>query len=128
MDEYATFSRFLCLIISRKVKMQQKHKESEVYGEGAVTDLTCQKWFVKFCARDFSLDDAPQSGRTVEADSDQMETLIENNHTEDSQTYHNIQIIKLLVKMKNTSFILWKKTQQTFWPTQHFHSELGCPV
>ena len=30
-----------------------------VYGEGAVTDQTCQKWFVKFCARDFSLDNVP---------------------------------------------------------------------
>ena len=31
-----------------------------VYGEGAMTDQTCQKWFVKFCAGDFSLDNAPQ--------------------------------------------------------------------
>ena len=36
------------------------------YGEGAVTDRTCQKWFVKFCAGDFSLDDAPRSGRPAE--------------------------------------------------------------
>ena len=50
-----------------------------MYGEGAVTDRTCQKWFVKFCAGDFSLDDAPQSGRPIEVDSDQIETLIENN-------------------------------------------------
>ena len=32
-----------------------------VYGEGAVTHQTCQKWFAKFRAGDFSLDDAPQS-------------------------------------------------------------------
>ena len=50
-----------------------------VYGEGAVTDRTCQKWFVKFHAGDFLLDDAPWSGRPVEIDSDQMKTLIENN-------------------------------------------------
>ena len=50
-----------------------------MYGEGAVTDQTCQKWFAKFRARDFSLDDAPRSGRPVEVDSDQIETLIENN-------------------------------------------------
>ena len=29
-------------------------------GEGAVIDRTCQKWFVKFCAGDFSLDNGPQ--------------------------------------------------------------------
>ena len=45
-----------------------------VYGEGAVTDGTCQKWFVKFSGGDFSLDDAPRSGRPVEVDRSQIET------------------------------------------------------
>ena len=53
----------LCFIFSRKVKTQLKCKKKicAVYGEGAVTDGTCQKWFVKFQAGDFSLDDAPRS-------------------------------------------------------------------
>ena len=50
-----------------------------MYGEGAVTDRTCQKWFEKFHAGDFLLDDAPQLCRPVEVDSDQIETLIEIN-------------------------------------------------
>ena len=50
-----------------------------MHGEGAVTHRTCQKWFAKFRAGDFSLDDAPRSGRPVEVDQDQIETLIENN-------------------------------------------------
>ena len=50
-----------------------------VYKEGAATDQTCQKWFVKFHAGDLSLDDAPWLGRPVEVDRDQIETLIENN-------------------------------------------------
>ena len=45
-----------------------------VYGEGAVTDRTCQKWFVRFPAGEFSLDDAPRSGGPAEVDSDQIET------------------------------------------------------
>ena len=49
-----------------------------VYGEGAVTDQTCQKWFVKFCAGDFLLDNAPWWGRPGEVDRDRVETLIEN--------------------------------------------------
>ena len=28
--------------------------------------------------------------------------------------------IKLLVKMKNVSFILWKKSCELFWPTQYY--------
>ena len=50
-----------------------------MYGEGTVTDQTCQKWFAKFCVGDFSLDDATQSGRPVEVDSNQIKTLPENN-------------------------------------------------
>ncbi|XP_059989713.1 histone-lysine N-methyltransferase SETMAR-like [Lagenorhynchus albirostris] len=37
------------------------------------------KVVAKFCAGDFSLDDAPLSGKPVEVDSDQIETLIENH-------------------------------------------------
>ena len=35
-----------------------------------MTDQKCQNWSVKFHAGDVSLDDAPQSGRPVEVDSD----------------------------------------------------------
>ena len=60
--------------------MQLKQKKiCTVYGQGAVTKRTCQKWFAKFRAGDFSLDDAPGSGRPVEVDSHQIETFIENN-------------------------------------------------
>ena len=40
----------IMFFISRKVKIQLKHKKKicAVYGEGAVTDQTCQKWFAKF--------------------------------------------------------------------------------
>ena len=38
-----------------------------------------QKWFVKFHAGDFSLDDASRSDRQVEVESDQIKTLTENN-------------------------------------------------
>ena len=36
-----------------------------------------QKWFAKFHAGDFSVDNTPQSGRPVGVDSNQVETLIE---------------------------------------------------
>ena len=59
-------------------EMQEKIRA--LYGEGAMADQTCQKWFVKFCAGDFSLDDAPWLGKPVEVDRDQIEILIENTH------------------------------------------------
>ena len=73
--------------------MQLKHKKKicAVYGEGAVTDQTCQKWFVKLHAGDFLLDDAPWSGRPVEVDSDLTKTLTENN-----QHYTTWEIVNIL--------------------------------
>ena len=51
-----------------------------MYEEGRTTDRTCQKWFAKFHAGHFSLDDAhTQSGKPVEVDSNQIKTSIENN-------------------------------------------------
>ena len=44
-----------------------------------MTDQTCQKWFSRFRTRDFSLDDALWLGSPVEVDSNQIETLVENN-------------------------------------------------
>ena len=52
-----------------------------MYGEGAVTDQTYQKWPAKFCAGGFSLEDAPQSGRPVGVARVQMETLRTTNVT-----------------------------------------------
>ena len=69
-----------------------------MYGEGVVTDRTCQKWFGKFRAGDFSLDDAPWPGRPVEVDSDQIETLIENN-----QCYTTREIADILKISKSSA-------------------------
>ena len=76
------------------------------------------KWFAKFQVRDFSLDDAPQSERPGEVDSNQVEILIGNNQRITTQEIANTlkisKSIKLLVKMKNVSFILRKKLNGLF--------------
>ena len=83
-----------------------------------MTDRMCQKWFAKFCAGDFLLNDAPCSGRPVEVDSNQIQTLIESNQCYTTQEIANIlnisKSMKLLVKMKNVSFVLWKKLNRLF--------------
>ena len=69
-----------------------------MYGEGAVTDRMRQKWFAKFCPGDFSLDDAPRLSRPVEVDSDQIETLTENN-----QRYTTREIAYILKISKSSA-------------------------
>ena len=72
-----------------------------------MADQTCQKWFLKFHAGDFSLDDGPWSGGPAEVASDQIETFGESNQCYTMQEIANIlkicKPIKLLVKMKNVS-------------------------
>ena len=69
------------------------------------------------------LDDAAQLGRSVEVGSDQIETLNEHDQHYTMWEIANIlklsKSIKLLVKIKNVSFILQKTTKWTFWPTQY---------
>ena len=82
----------------------------------AVTDWMYQKWFVKFCAGDFLLDDdAPQSVRAGEVDRDQ----IENNQCYTMWEIADILQIPKFIQLfvKNVSFILWKKPKRTFWST-----------
>ena len=82
-------------------------------GEGAVNDQMCQKWFAKFCTGDFLLDDAPRSGRPGEVDSNQIKTLIENNHCytmrERADILNISKSMKFLVKMKMCLLFYGKK-------------------
>ena len=84
------------------MQLKRKNKICAAYGEGDVTDQTCQMWFAKFCAKDFSLDDAPRSCRPVEVNSNQIQTLPENNQCytmwEIAGIFKISKLIKLLVK------------------------------
>lgn len=52
-------------------------KTLSVYGEVIVNDWICQKCLAKFYAGDFSLNNALQSEKPVEADGKQMKILFE---------------------------------------------------
>ena len=53
-----------------KNSTEMQKKICAEYGEPAVTDWTCQKWFAKFHAGNFSMKNAPRLVRPVEVDSD----------------------------------------------------------
>ena len=99
MEEKKQHFQHIMLYYFKKGKnaTETQKKICAVYGEGAVTDRTCQKWFVKFRTGDFPLDDAPRSGRPVEVDSDQIKTLIEN-----SQHYTTREIANILKISKSS--------------------------
>ena len=91
----------------------RKKKDFSVCGEGAVTDWMCQKWFVKFCAGDFLLDNALLWGRPVEVESDQIETLIENNWRYTWYT-QNIQVNEIIGENEKCVFYFMEKNLMDF--------------
>ncbi|GFU40109.1 histone-lysine N-methyltransferase SETMAR [Trichonephila clavipes] len=62
----------LILIMFRRCK-------TDVYGEGVLTVCQCQNWFVIFRSGNFDVEDAPRSGRPVEADKDAIKALVDAN-------------------------------------------------
>ena len=89
-----------------------------VCGEGAVSDRMCQKWFVNFLGGDFLLDHAPWLGRSVEVDSNQIETLIESSQRftmqEGADKLKISKTMKLLVKMKTCVYFM--EETKCSWP------------
>ena len=69
--------------------------------------------------------------RPIEVDSDQSETLIKNNQGYTTQEIADIlkisKSIKLLVKMKNVSFILQKKLNVLFGQPNRIRYRTGFP-
>ena len=51
----------------------------KVFGEGAVSDRTCRRWFEKFQIGDFDLSDKPRSGRPSLIDDDTIKVMLEQN-------------------------------------------------
>ncbi|GFT79737.1 histone-lysine N-methyltransferase SETMAR [Trichonephila clavipes] len=62
-----------------KNAVQAKKNLTDVYGEGVLTVRQCQNWFAKFQSGNFDVEDAPRSGRPVEADKDAIKALVDAN-------------------------------------------------
>ena len=97
----ATVFSMLCFIISRKVKTQLKCKKNFVQCVEKVPWLIERvRSGLQSFVLEISLDDAPRSGRPVEVDSDQIETLIEKNQR--YRTSLVVQWLRIHLPMQGT--------------------------
>ena len=81
MDDQTVHFRHILLYYFRKGKnaRQACEKLRKVYGEHALQERQCQRWFQKFRDGDFDIHDAPRSGRPTEVDSDELKALVGAN-------------------------------------------------
>ena len=122
MFQLKVWSYGICpFIISRTVKPQLKCKRRFVQCTEKVLWLIerVKSGFQSFVLEiSFPLDDAQWQGRPVEVDSNKIKTLIKNGQCSPRQEIADIlqisKSIKLLVKMKNMSYILQKKVNGLF--------------
>ena len=96
---------------------KKKRKICEVY-EKVLDGSNVSKVFAKFCAGDFFLGASSRVGRPVEVDSEQVETLIENNQHytvwEIADILKISKSIQLLVKMKMCLLFYRRKPHELF--------------
>ena len=106
----------IVLYYFKKGKNQLKCKKEivcAVYGEGAVTAWTSQKWLRSFLCCWTMLHGWVEQLKSIPVKLRHWEQLI-LYHTEDSQYTQNIQINKVTGEHKKNAFILWKKLNRLF--------------
>ena len=119
----------LYFIVSRKVKTQLKCKRKicAVYGEGAVTDRTCQK--LRSSVLEISC------WTMVHNQVDQLKLIViksrpwENStlyHMGDSQHTQNIQISKVIGEKEKCVFYFTVKTWRLFCPAHYYKCWCVC--
>ena len=83
MDDPKVHYRHLMLFCFNcgKTASETRDKLCSVYGENAVSLRLCYTWFSKFRSGNFSLEDAPRSGRPNVIEADQLkQTVVQNPH------------------------------------------------
>jgi len=81
MEDQTVHFRHVLLFYFRKGRnaRQACEKLRAVYGNNALQERQCQRWFTRFRAGNFDLNDASRSGRPIKVDDDKIKALIESN-------------------------------------------------
>lgn len=81
MEDQSVHFRHILLFYfhAKKNARQACEKLRAVYGDDAIQERQCQRWFARFRDGNFDLKDAPRSGRPMEADDDKIKAIIESN-------------------------------------------------
>ena len=84
MSNFVAENVFLRGVLLHYYDMKKTADEShcilvEVYGEHAVAERTCQKWFVRFKTDDFGLEDKERPGQPKKFEDKELEALLDED-------------------------------------------------
>ncbi|XP_078051850.1 uncharacterized protein LOC144477998, partial [Augochlora pura] len=81
---------------------QAANKICAVYGEDAVAERIVRKWFARFKAGNFDLEDQERPGRPSTTDEDMIRTEIENKLLPNNETIDSAKYCSRLDKLKTS--------------------------
>ena len=84
MSNFVPEKVFLLGVLLHYFNMKKAAAEShrilvEVYGEHALTERTCQKWFARFKSGDFGLEDEGRPGQPKKFEDEELEALLDED-------------------------------------------------
>ena len=84
MSNFAPEKVFLWGVLLHYFNMKKTAAEShrilvEVYGEHALAEQTCQKWFARFKSGDFGLEDEERPGQPKKFEDEELEALLDED-------------------------------------------------
>ena len=84
MSNFVPEKVFLRGVLLHYLTMKKTAAEShrslvEVYGEHALAERTCQKWFARFKSGDFGLEDEERPGQPKKFEDNELEALLDEN-------------------------------------------------
>ena len=85
MSNFVTEKVFLRGVLVHYFNMKKTAAEShrilvEVYGEHALAERTCQKWFARFKSGEFGLEDEERPGQTKKVKDEELEALLDEDY------------------------------------------------
>ena len=63
----------------KKTAAESHHILVEVYGEHALAERTCQKWFARFKSGNFGLEDEERPGQRKKFEDEELEALLDED-------------------------------------------------
>ena len=84
MSNFVPEKVFLRGVLRHYFNMKKSVAESdrilvEFYGEHALAERTCQKWFARFKSGDFDLEDEERPGKPNKFEGEELESLLDEN-------------------------------------------------